>query len=113
MAKKDVYYWRGPGKLMGRSAGEQIDKDAMDKGQFDKMVKDGRIQRTAFDIAEDTSVVAELKKKVETLSNQVVELNKKIKESGDCENCKTLEAEVEKLTGELEAATAPSDDDKE
>ena len=120
MAAKKTYYWRGPGELLGCQPGEEIPVSKMDKTQLAKMKADGRIQETAFAIADDTGVVAELKANVKTLSEKIVELNKV--PGGDgyvCEDCKEkdlriveLDSEVKRLTGELDEATKPAGDKK-
>ena len=120
MAAKKTYYWRGPGELLECKPGEKLPVSKMDKKQLAKMIADGRIQETAFAVSDDTGVVAELKATVKTLSEKIVELNKR--QGGDgyvCEDCNEkdlriveLDSEVERLTAELEEATKPEGDKK-
>lgn len=121
MAKKDAYFWRGKGDLKIDKPyvpGSKIPHEKMDKGTFDKMVKDGRIQKTAFDVVE-SSLTDDLEKQVKDLSEKLVECNKR--SGGDnCKGCNAaaekiagLETEIKRLTGELEEATKPADKKKD
>ena len=85
MAKKqaEAYFWRGKA---GRGeleidgdlyiVGKKIPHDKMNAATFKKMVDDGRIQKTAFDIVESTTEVSELKDKIKDLSAELVKRNK-------------------------------------
>ena len=89
MGKQKVYYWRGPGELLGCKPGEKVPVSKMGKKQLAKMIEDGRIQETAFGIDEGTSVVEELKANVKILSEKIVELNKRPGcDDYECEDCK-------------------------
>ena len=107
MAKQKAYYWRGPGELAGKKAGEKVDQSKIDKPQLAKYIGDGRIQETAFGIDENTSVVAELQANIKALSEALAAKNKLPgNDDYECEDCKT----AADMIAELEAQSVSADD---